>query len=51
MNPQSPFIHTENGMEIDGLDTTGFNVGDLSIDLYKNNASSIVRTIQITVEG
>jgi hypothetical protein len=51
MNPLNPFINTADGLEIDGLDTTGFNVGDLSIDLYKNNASSIIRTIQITVEG
>ena len=51
MNPSSPFVQTDRGLEIDGLDTSGFNVGDLSAELYKNNASSIIRTIQITTEG
>ncbi len=51
MNPLNPFITTEAGSEIDGLDTASFNVGDLTMSLYKNNASSIIRTIQITTEG
>ena len=51
MNPLNPFISTEIGSEIDGLDTSQFNVGDLTLSLYKNNASSIIRTIQITTEG
>jgi|TARA_R110002020_G_scaffold466805_1_gene689770 hypothetical protein len=51
MNPMNPFITTEAGSEIDGLDTSSFNVGDLTMSLYKNAASSIIRTIQITVEG
>jgi hypothetical protein len=51
MNPLNPFISTEAGSEIDGLDTSQFNVGDLTMSLYKNNASSIIRTIQITTEG
>ena len=51
MNPLNPFINTEAGSEIDGLDTSQFNVGDLTMSLYKNNASSIIRTIQITTEG
>jgi len=51
MNPLNPFISTEVGSEIDGLDTSQFNVGDLTMSLYKNNASSIIRTIQITTEG
>ena len=51
MNPKAPFIETEAGSEIDGLDTSSFNVGDLEIELYKNSASSIIRTIQISVEG
>ena len=51
MNPLNPFVETEAGSEIDGLDTSSFNVGDLTLDLYKNNTSSIIRTIQITTEG
>jgi len=51
MNPLSPFIRTDVGNQIDGLDTSQFNVGDLTMTLYKNNASSIIRTIQITTEG
>ena len=51
MNPLNPFISTEAGSEIDGLDTSSFNVGDLTLSLYKNNASSIIRSIQISVEG
>ena len=51
MNPLNPFISTASGSEIDGLDSSGFNVGDLTLDVYKNNASSILRTIQISVEG
>ena len=51
MNPLNPFISTEAGSEIDGMDTSSFNVGDLTLSVYKNNASSILRTIQISVEG
>ena len=51
MNPLNPFIRTEAGNQIDGLDTSQFNVGDLTMTLYKNAASSIIRTIQITTEG
>ena len=51
MDPLNPFISTEAGSEIDGLDTSSFNVGDLTLSVYKNSASSILRTIQISVEG
>ena len=51
MNPLNPFISTDVGSEIDGLDTSSFNVGDLTLSLYKNAASSVIRTIQITTEG
>ena len=50
-NNQQPFIPTASGLKIDGLSTVGYNVGDLKQTFNFNNASSVVRRIQETVEG
>ena len=50
-NNRQPFIPTAAGLKIDGLSTSGYNVGDLVFTADKNNASSILRRVQETVEG
>lgn len=50
-NNRQPFIPTSAGLKIDGLSTVGYNVGDLVFTADKNNASSILRRVQETVEG
>ena len=50
-NNRSPFIATASGLRIDGLSTVGYNTGDLLFTFIKNNASSIIRRIQTTIEG
>ncbi len=50
-NNRQPFIPTSAGLKIDGLSTVGYNVGDLVFTADKNNASSILRRVQESVEG
>jgi hypothetical protein len=50
-NNRQPFVPTASGLKIDGLSTVGYNVGDLVFTADKNNASSILRRVQETVEG
>ena len=50
-NNRQPFVPTASGLKIDGLSTVGYNVGDLVFTADKNNASSIIRRVQETVEG
>jgi hypothetical protein len=50
-NNRQPFVPTASGLKIDGLSTVGYNVGDLVFQADKNNASSILRRVQETVEG
>jgi len=46
-----PFINTASGLRIGGLSTVGYNTGDLIFSANCNNASSIIRRVQETVEG
>ena len=50
-NNRQPFIPTAESLRIDGLSTQGYNVGDLVATFNKNNASSILRRVQTSVEG
>ena len=50
-NNRMPFINTAGGLRIGGLSTVGYNSGDLRFLANKNNASSIIRRVQETVEG
>jgi hypothetical protein len=50
-NNRQPFIPTASGLKIDGLSSVGYNVGDLVATFDCNNASSIIRRVQSTVEG
>jgi len=50
-NNRMPFISTASGLRIGGLSTVGYNTGDLVMQLNCNNASSIIRRVQETVEG
>ena len=50
-NNRAPFIQTAGGLKIGGLSTVGYNTGDLVFSANCNNASSIVRRVQETVEG
>ncbi len=50
-NNRQPFIPTASGLKIDGLSSVGYNVGDLVATFDCNNASSIIRRVQETVEG
>ena len=50
-NNRKPFIATASGLKIDGLSTIGYNVGDLNFLCVKNNASSIIRRVQTSIEG
>ena len=50
-NPRMPFIQTASGLRIAGLSTVGYNTSDLLFRANKNNASSIIRRVQSTVEG
>jgi len=50
-NNRSPFIATASGLRIDGLSTVGYNTSDLKFSFIKNNASSIIRRVQTTIEG
>ena len=50
-NPSMPFIQTAGGLRIGGLSTVGYNTSDLNFLANKNNASSIIRRVQETVEG
>ena len=50
-NNRMPFISTAGGLRIGGLSTVGYNTGDLVMQMNCNNASSIIRRIQETVEG
>jgi len=50
-NNRMPFINTAGGLRIGGLSTVGYNTGDLVFQANCNNASSIIRRVQETVEG
>jgi hypothetical protein len=50
-NNRMPFINTAGGLRIGGLSTVGYNTGDLVFQANKNNANSIIRRVQETVEG
>ena len=50
-NNRSPFIATASGLRIDGLSTVGYSVGDLLFSCICNNASSVIRRIQTSIEG
>jgi len=50
-NNRMPFISTSGGLRIGGLSTVGYNTGDLIMQMNCNNASSIIRRVQETVEG
>ena len=50
-NNRMPFINTAGGLRIGGLSTVGYNTGDLVAQFNCNNASSIIRRVQETVEG
>jgi hypothetical protein len=50
-NNRMPFINTAGGLRIGGLSTVGYNTGDLVAKFNKNNASSIIRRVQTTIEG
>jgi hypothetical protein len=50
-NPSMPFIQTAGGLRIGGLSTVGYNTSDLNFLANCNNASSIIRRVQSTIEG
>ena len=50
-NPSMPFIQTAGGLRIGGLSTVGYNTSDLNFLANCNNASSIIRRVQETIEG
>jgi len=50
-NPTMPFIQTAGGLRIGGLSTVGYNTSDLNFLANCNNASSILRRVQTTIEG
>ena len=50
-NPTMPFIQTAGGLRIGGLSTVGYNTSDLNFLANCNNASSILRRVQSTIEG
>jgi len=50
-NNRMPFINSAGGLRIAGLSTVGYNTSDLNFLANKNNASSIIRRVQETVEG
>jgi len=50
-NPSMPFIQTAGGLRIGGLSTVGYNTSDLNFLANCNNASSILRRVQTTIEG
>jgi hypothetical protein len=50
-NNRMPFINTAGGLRIGGLSTVGYNTGDLIFKANANNASSVLRSVQETVEG
>jgi len=50
-NNRMPFISTASGLRLGGLSSIGYNTGDLVFQANCNNASSIIRRIQTTVEG
>tara|TARA_Y100001949_G_C15723506_1_gene216219 strand:- start:51 stop:545 length:495 start_codon:yes stop_codon:yes gene_type:complete len=50
-NNRMPFISTASGLRLGGLSSIGYNTGDLVFQANCNNASSIIRRIQTTIEG
>ncbi len=50
-NNRSPFIATASGLRLDGLSTVGYGTSDLLFSCIKNNASSIIRRVQTSIEG
>ena len=50
-NSRMPFIQTSGGLRIGGLSTVGYTTSDLPFLANKNNASSIIRRVQESIEG
>ena len=50
-NNRMPFISTTGGLRIGGLSTVGYTTSDLPFLANKNNASSIIRRVQETIES
>ena len=50
-NNRMPFISTASELRLGGLSSIGYNTGDLVFQANCNNASSIIRRVQTTIEG
>mgnify|MGYP006400428011 CR=1 FL=1 len=50
-NNRMPFVNAGGSLRIGGLSTVGYTTSDLPILINKNNASSIMRRIQETIES